>query len=310
MNYRIYFLLMVTLIITVIDLGTGSKKLSHTNLVLAQTPECDQEGTVKKIEGKATVKKPNHPQEPLKEGSNLCRGDIIEVNYDANVTIYCTKNGKTRYLNTNKIGITPFCKGDKIINGNILQRNSDDLIFSPRNSTLVFNNNFKIDWFLVSDSSTSYKVTLKTIRGTTVWEDIFDQNTKDEDFDKTRLELLWNGSKKVNLTAGEKYTINITATTNDNKVIISPPVRFQIIDKKQEQEVRDKVELIKQKFKDDQKKQTLELAKLYNENNLLVNALETLEKIVNNNPDEEEYFELYNQVRKKLGIEVRDKYKK
>lgn len=272
LQYRVYILTLLTLIMTVADWGISREKQPSLTQLAALASNCKPIAQVNNINGQYFLDRKGEKR-PIQQGDELCNEDVLIKNKVMSSIIiecytYTDKNNTKKNVDSERIRVTPFC--------NDLQmpipyhRSSQPLITSPRN-TFILEDKPSIEWLKTDYDSI---VSLNSRNNT--------DNTKDWTRKVTAGEnKLDYPTDVLALQPGIKYKLTIQSQIKIKNEIekITHTVCIELMNSDNRQKMDKEKKEIEYKFNGFQK--DFELAKLYNKYQLYQKAIEILGTLYN-----------------------------
>lgn len=193
-------------------------------VVAEQNQQCEAIARVDKIRGEASRIPLHGESDPLAVNQRLCRGDLIEIAAEAQVTVTCNANKQSESFPISsaikKWGVANICPPLSICDRkdcNLGPEDSFDIIIYPSNTALTINNP-KFSWSSVPDA-THYTLTLKDFGEEEIWEKTVDTNEMD-----------YPSENGIFLEFGEDYILTVEAFRDDKSLVVAKKTVLTLLD--------------------------------------------------------------------------------
>jgi hypothetical protein len=256
----------------------GAFVISFTTAIITMPAAVASRIEIKNPNGRVELKPRGETNfRPIRFGEEVGRGDELRVGKEAEVELICGNNGNsvTLYYSGNTESVQVHCPGSRPIirtgfNNNRPGGNNPQIpyVISPR-MTYLLTDKPTLKWNEV-EGATSYTVRIDVEIGENrklLWQKMV--TSTEIDYPEDERPLKW----------GRKYLVTVEASNGaSSRNDAGGHLGFEVLDPESIKRVQDQVTTINQNSAGE--KRSIVIADLYREENLIINAIETLEKSV------------------------------
>lgn len=271
MKSKFWISFIFSLLLTLLSCWTSNNLMPR--VAAEQNRQCEAIALVDKIRGEAYRIDPEGKSEPLAVNQRLCKGDKINIEAKAQVTVICNVNKQPLTFKisseSQEWGVANLCPSIDLCDGNACYRGKQ---------TKKPTENFHI----IYPSKTSLTENKPTFR----WEDVPDATDYTVTLVQTGKGKIWQKTVKTTdmnypdrekpLEFGTVYNLTVKAFNRENSSGITTKTTFKMIEKDQVTEV----ELRANQFKQNDPETIPFLLDIYRRYNLRAKAIADLEKLV------------------------------